>query len=848
MSRTPESSDTRHITLARALHARLYVNVEGHIFAADGPLAHEKLAQCLALHDRRPTTVEAPSPVDLGISACDGELSPHLLHDISRALNRWKLELAAESRLRPAKRRKTACLDRERQEIERLSTRLVSVRDWHAQLALGGEPLGAPFFLDPVAERELGTILNEAASQHSLTPLVAWQARVVRWLSGDSAVRRFLAAVVGLFRAYPQVSRCEQVRSFQQQVLVWKQRSEREPIRSLLAEISKQIQRLSPSVVREGQFSARLRGRNFGEHCDLLLNRSNQLLRNDEVQRWRTIPAAVAALAAADGSAVSLSSRCFQAGAEQENFALIFHAISKLAEQIGQPGYDALLTVIDRLPRPPHDHEYGLLRELLSQGSSLEDAAWACENSLFGSLTNSCLNVAAARRLSEAFAERGWVLGAYDLNRLVSAVRRMEDKTSIEAWLGWLACVSRRTITPRILKKLDSAFWNRYLPSVQRHRWFQHLAPCLVPPRRSKNLDNTQPLLERILVYQQIAGKGADLPKSIRKLLEHHDRRRRELEHLRTRHDAVSLDAAAKSRLLRLEQSEGESTDVNSAKLRRVAEEAFLLLGIEAQTAITARLAEAKCREHLGTLVPLLARDQLWDFAGWIEKMSDEERQRLRTVIAARACHGPKYKRHLADNQPWIDKALLQGIDLDPWFAADRQVQTIGGQTMEIVLATELHEIFLMGEYFHTCLSLGDINEMSVLTNAYDVNKQVIFMFTRGADGRREVVARQLIAISRDLKLVGYRCYMAWKHADKVYRPQGLAAMAAYCGRLARRCGLELADQGTPEEIGDHFWYDDSECEWPTAARAAWAANVVGRSTKPETHELKMTSSEVAMI
>lgn len=47
--------------------------------------------------------------------------------------------------------------------------------------------------------------------------------------------------------------------------------------------------------------------------------------------------------------------------------------------------------------------------------------------------------------------------------------------------------------------------------------------------------------------------------------------------------------------------------------------------------------------------------------------------------------------------------------------------------------------------------------------------------------------------------------------------------MAAYCGRLAAQCGLELANQGVPEEIGDHFWYDDGEHEWPAAAQTAWA-------------------------
>jgi hypothetical protein len=47
--------------------------------------------------------------------------------------------------------------------------------------------------------------------------------------------------------------------------------------------------------------------------------------------------------------------------------------------------------------------------------------------------------------------------------------------------------------------------------------------------------------------------------------------------------------------------------------------------------------------------------------------------------------------------------------------------------------------------------------------------------------------------------------------------------MARYVGRLAARCGLELADEGTPEPIGDHFWYDDGAHPWTETARAARA-------------------------
>lgn len=169
--------------------------------------------------------------------------------------------------------------------------------------------------------------------------------------------------------------------------------------------------------------------------------------------------------------------------------------------------------------------------------------------------------------------------------------------------------------------------------------------------------------------------------------------------------------------------------------------------------------------------------------------------------------------------------ALVRGYDLGPWFAAEPQVEMLGGHRMRIVVANDLHDIFLMGTYFHTCLSLGDINDRSVLANAYDANKQVVFMFANDDAGRRQVVARQLIAVSSDFQLLGYNCYVNSRYAERVKHQDILNAMGSYCGRLAAQCGLDLVNQGSPQEIGDHFWYDDGACEWPAAAQMAWAAN-----------------------
>ncbi len=182
--------DTRHISLARALHARLYVNCEGRVFACSGQVAHEKLRQALARQDDCPTAAEAPTPHDLGVPVCDGELSSHLLHCICRVLRRWQMELAAEISRSPARRRSATLLASLQQETDTLTARLAALRIWQGQLASGAEPAGAPFFLDPTSEAALRTALRETRIGSPLPPIIAWQARVVCWLSGEVAMRR----------------------------------------------------------------------------------------------------------------------------------------------------------------------------------------------------------------------------------------------------------------------------------------------------------------------------------------------------------------------------------------------------------------------------------------------------------------------------------------------------------------------------------------------------------------------------------------------------------------------------------------------------------------------------------
>lgn len=205
------------------------------------------------------------------------------------------------------------------------------------------------------------------------------------------------------------------------------------------------------------------------------------------------------------------------------------------------------------------------------------------------------------------------------------------------------------------------------------------------------------------------------------------------------------------------------------------------------------------------------------NFAQWLICLEEKRRKVLKDVLQLhKVCKQP-YKRRLRANKDWLSRARRQGINVNAWLDALAVEETINGRQVKIAVESDPFEILLMGTYFQTCLSIGGSACSSALANAHDVNKHVIYM--RGADG--QVIARQLIGVSQDFRLLGYHCYTNLPNEND---GDVCAAMARYCGRLARECGLALGDSGAPEELSDLGWYDDGPQEWPEPDRAAWSA------------------------
>ena len=97
---------------------------------------------------------------------------------------------------------------------------------------------------------------------------------------------------------------------------------------------------------------------------------------------------------------------------------------------------------------------------------------------------------------------------------------------------------------------------------------------------------------------------------------------------------------------------------------------------------------------------------------------------------------------------PAIDEELwLRGI------TTEGEVPGLGA--IRIMLERDLLEVLKLGTYVGSCLGLGGGFMYSAAAIALDVNKQVLF----ARDARGQVIARQLVAISADDRLVVYQVY-----------------------------------------------------------------------------------------
>ena len=152
-------------------------------------------------------------------------------------------------------------------------------------------------------------------------------------------------------------------------------------------------------------------------------------------------------------------------------------------------------------------------------------------------------------------------------------------------------------------------------------------------------------------------------------------------------------------------------------------------------------------------------------------------------------------------NQAFLKQLRDLGINTDPWIQPHRPLERIGknGIKVKLIFEEDPLEIFYMGGHFKTCLSPGDCNFFSVITNAADINKQVVYAY----DERDRVVGRCLLALTEDGKLQTFEPYC---HDKSVKFDKIIGELA---DDLARQMNTFVVLKGNVPSLVAPDWYDD---------------------------------------
>jgi len=180
---------------------------------------------------------------------------------------------------------------------------------------------------------------------------------------------------------------------------------------------------------------------------------------------------------------------------------------------------------------------------------------------------------------------------------------------------------------------------------------------------------------------------------------------------------------------------------------------------------------------------------------------ASENKRGLRRFLRRYLIGDTDYLRQHPATRQWARRHPR--VDIDLWtHGIERRVPGENGSEVVLRIEDDAIEVLNMGTYVGSCLGLGGSFSHSAAAVLLDVNKQVIY--ARGPRG--EVLARQLVAISDDDRLVCFQVYP--QSVSRAMRK----AFAAYDTALAAALGIERLEASasyTVDHVLSQDWYDD---------------------------------------
>jgi len=334
-------------------------------------------------------------------------------------------------------------------------------------------------------------------------------------------------------------------------------------------------------------------------------------------------------------------------------------------------------------------------------------------------------------------------------------------------------------------------------------------------PQWEAIVQRTPELHQPALLYQfalRLGGEEAGIPAVLARKLHIGERLQRELAHLEKHPERESGHIA--TRIANLRQRLGPSGELEAKAALQASEKLWHLAG-EALVAATEQRLQQCYRQRLERVIGPLPASLQWtaDFTNAVLMSFDIESNRrlLRRLLRAYIDGNPNWPQQHPVNLEYLQKLGGQGIAVEVWqsrFPWRFPCTSAAGKLVRLHLEQDPLRILQMGNHFGTCLSRGDINAFSAVTNAVELNKRVVYAL----DAAGTVVGRQLIGINEEGHLVGFHVYTSLSNEEGNKELRG--HFRRYIERFAARCGLALANQGTVPKLFARDWYDDGTVDW----------------------------------
>jgi len=818
----------RAMDLARQVSGRLFVSRDG-VYLVSGMPAFRKLRHCLASLSEPPGASAAPTPMDLGFAP--GQVTPltgERLTAWGRGLQKWRKILNDYEKPRQKTSERRHKYRRWKDEIDRLSHTLEHL--WQTlRLWEGGRPIpGAPYASEDAAG--VAGPGAQTAQARMIEPLCRWLERLVVWIAGPSAGLRFRESLRPLVESPADDRSRDHFAAALRRVQAIQGLQKRPPKAEMAAAVRDALAGI-PEELRDN-FGLQLPQRPSESQIDRVVS---ALERAVAARLLPPVPlvGSAAALCAADGAAAPvpawLLTPCGGEAVDARTDVFV-----GLFEERAETGYDPLLRALAGM-RNVSRGDLPAIRRFLAAGVEASDITWALKvmSWRMRDLAAKGLSPQPFRTLAAILARTGLKVldmgpGETDLDDVVEKVAERGSADIVEAFALWLSSLGPAALDANLAKWAWNCLCQLLVLEGASPALRDLLGRWADPPVSAEKDDSEAAVLSpearvwssKLGFYQRMCGQQPALPESVTKMLDPGDREAQELQYLRKARSDGRLSERMAARLALLEDRGPHSRGIPEPRILKQLQEVCAHAALEAVRYLSRREGR-RVWAHLFGCEPQahLTDEEITAIAAWATGLDKTPLKCLQELLEVWRESGAAYRGQLSLNAAWT-KASADHIGHDAWFSPDPMEVAVDGLPVTVCVAPDPFRALLMGTYFGTCLSLDDFNKDSVLANAYDANKAVVFAL--GAEGK--VLARKLVCISTNFHLVGYRTYVAADESLTKARREGIAALVdAFCGRWARRVGLPLGFSGTPAKLSRLFWYDDGVVSWSASAMRAWA-------------------------